>query len=135
MSARSSDSILEPKLHIAVSAVFLDEQSLPEDNIYLWAYYIKIINGYDEPVVIKKRVFEVIDVVGQHQLIEGIGIANNEPTVLSKETFEYASGVLLNQPSGFFFGYYEVLHKNGSFTREVVPSFSLDSKYDHLINQ
>lgn len=119
-------------LNITINAVFLDDQSMPEDDIYLWAYHIKIINKYEGEIVIKKRVFEVVDCLGQRQVIEGIGVANTEPTIKSKETFEYASGVLLNQPSGFFHGYYVVKHKDGAQTIENIPSFSLDSKYAQM---
>lgn len=122
-------------LKINVNAVFLDEQSLPEDNIYLWAYHIKIFNECDQAIVIKKRIFEVVDVVGQRQIIEGIGVANNEPKILPGDMFEYASGVLLNQPSGFFTGYYEVQKDDGEIARAEIPSFSLDSKYDAIKNQ
>ena len=122
-------------LNITINAVFLDEQSVPEDNIYLWAYHIKIVNEYAQDVVIKTRVFEVVDLIGQRQVIEGIGIANSEPKILTNGVFEYASGVLLSQPSGFFSGYYVVEHQDESLTNEAIPSFSLDSRYDHLINQ
>ena len=95
-------------LNITVNAVFLDEQSIPEDDIYLWAYHIQIVNKYDMPVIIKKRVFEVIDILGQRNVIEGAGVANKECSIASNELFEYVSGVLLNQPSGFFSGFFIV---------------------------
>lgn len=117
-------------LNVHINAVFLDEQSIPEDAIYLWAYHIKIFNGYSEAVTIKKRMFEVVDTIGQKQTIDGIGISNREPVIQSGEIFEYASGVLLAQPSGFFSGYYLIEKADGSEEKEYIPPFSLDSKYE-----
>lgn len=121
-------------LAIDINAVFLDDQSLPEDSIYLWAYHIKIINNYKKPVVIKKRVFEVIDCMGQKQVINGVGVANTEPALQPGELFEYASGLLLNQPSGFFSGHY-IIEKDGKQMKSELPSFSIDSKYGSVTNQ
>ncbi|MFA6089535.1 MAG: ApaG domain [Candidatus Woesearchaeota archaeon] len=117
-------------LHVDINAVFLEDQSIVEENIYLWAYHIKIKNKYDQSLVIKKRFFEVVDIYGQRQSIEGIGVANQEPCLKPGEIFEYASGVLLNAPSGFFAGCYIVELSDGSLVEEVIPNFSLDSKYD-----
>lgn len=117
-------------LDIAINAVFLEEQSIVEENIFLWAYHIRIINMCDQALTIKKRVFEVVDCIGQRQTIEGVGVLDDQPVVLSSEMFEYASGVLLSQPSGFFSGYYVVELENNSICQALIPSFSLDSKYD-----
>lgn len=117
-------------LDISINAVFLDDQSIPEESIFLWAYHIKIVNKYRVQVVIKKRKFVVVDSISQTQVIEGVGVANVEPIILAGDTFEYASGVLLTTPSGFFSGEYTIELENKETVVQQLPSFSLDSFYD-----
>lgn len=123
-------------LSITVSAVFLDEQSIPEENIYIWAYHIKIVNNYDHTVIIKKRFFEVVDLLGQRHVVEeGLGMVNKESSITADHTFEYVSGVVLDQPSGFFNGFFVVEETPGVLIQADVPSFSLDSKYNKSTTQ
>jgi|GEM_PF-3026902 len=117
-------------LEISINPVFLDEQSIPEESIFLWAYHIKITNKFGQPIVIKRRNFEAFDAFGQKQVIESNQMVNLEPRIEVDGFFEYASGVLLTAPSGFFSGEYEVLLEDGSSVVQKIPSFSLDSHYD-----
>ena len=117
-------------LNIALNAVFLDEQSLPEDNIYLWAYHMKITNQYDQAIVLKKRYFEVVDSKAQIHVVEGIGLWDSEVSIKQNEVIEYVSGILLNHPSGVFAGFFVIEDSQGRLFQEVIPSFSLDSKYE-----
>lgn len=117
-------------LDIKINSVFLEDQSLPEESIYLWAYHITIINNYQEKIKIKRRIFEVIDSVGQKQIIEGVGVTGDQPEIEVGGKFEYASGVLLSHPSGFFSGRYVLELEDGSIVEEEIPSFSLDSRYE-----
>lgn len=122
-------------LEINVKSMFLDEQSIPEENIYLWAYYIKIKNIYTNSIKIKRRICSVVDSIGQKKVIEGIGILGEQPIIKPGKNFEYASGVLLNQPSGFFEGKYYVECEENKIFEVTIPSFSLDSPYQNVISQ
>jgi ApaG protein len=54
-----------------------------------------------------------------------------QPILSPGESFEYTSGTPLLTPSGFMDGYYEMEDSNGEYVRVNIPSFSLDSPFDH----
>ena len=42
-------------IRVTVKPVYLDDQSAPEDNHYVWAYHVKIENGSRETVQLLNR--------------------------------------------------------------------------------
>lgn len=116
---------------ITITAIFLEEQSLPQENIYIWAYCVKISNKMAYAITIKRRVIEVFDVVGQRQKIEGLGFGSAEEAIEPKKSFEYVGGILISQPAGMLLGKYIACNEDDEEFEIVIPSVSLDSKYDN----
>ena len=46
---------------VTVTPTFLEDQSSPIDDHYVWAYQVKIKNVGDEPVTLKNRYWHITD--------------------------------------------------------------------------
>jgi ApaG protein len=117
---------------ILVEPSFLDEQSSPEDNRYVWAYKVRIENRGRETVRLRSRYWRITDAHGQVQEVAGEGVVGAQPTLAPGENFEYTSGAPLPTPSGFMVGKYTMEDSGGRpFTVEI-PAFSLDSPHQRV---
>ena len=117
------------KINITVNPYFLDDQSEPEDQHYVWAYQIVIDNQGSEKVQLKNRYWKIIDSNGSEQEVKGEGVVGEQPILNPGEKFEYTSGTPLSTPSGFMGGYYEMETKEGKIFEAIIPQFSLDSPF------
>ncbi|MBO38725.1 MAG: Co2+/Mg2+ efflux protein ApaG [Rhodospirillaceae bacterium] len=116
-------------IRVSVEPVFLDEQSSPDEDHYVWAYQVKIENDGIEPVQLLNRHWQISDARGQLQEVKGEGVVGEQPMLKPGEIFEYTSGTPLATPSGIMFGSYEMETKTGERFNIQIPAFSLDSPY------
>ena len=114
------------KINITVNPYFLEDQSEPDDQHFVWAYQVTINNLSKESVQLKNRYWKIIDSNGIKQEVKGEGVVGEQPVLNPGEKFEYTSGTPLNTPSGFMEGHYEMETKNGLIFEVSIPQFSLD---------
>ena len=117
------------KINITVNPYFLDDQSEPEEQHFVWAYQVTIDNQGNEKVQLKNRYWKIIDSNGSEQEVKGEGVVGEQPILNPGEKFEYTSGTPLSTPSGFMEGYYEMETKAGKKFEAIIPQFSLDSPF------
>jgi len=118
------------KINITVRPFYLEEQSDPDDNHYVWAYQVTIDNKGGETVQLKKRSWTIVDSSGNSREVTGEGVVGEQPILKPGQKFEYTSGAPLNTPSGFMSGHYKMIGKNGNYFDVEIPLFSLDSPYE-----
>ena len=116
-------------IEITVKTSYLEEQSTPVDDHFVWAYQIEIRNLGDDTVQLLNRHWHITDSMGRVQEVRGPGVVGEQPTLAPGESFEYTSGTPLNTPSGIMVGTYEMQRSNGERFNVDVPAFSLDSPY------
>jgi ApaG protein len=122
-------------IRIIVFPQFLENQSQPDDNKYVWAYTITLENRSDETVKLLTRHWVITDGLGRKQEVKGDGVIGEQPVLRPGDRFEYTSGCPLNTPSGVMSGSYGMITKQGENFDVVIPAFSLDSPYDrHSVN-
>jgi len=117
-------------IRVTVEPIYLDDQSSPSDNHYVWAYQVRIENQGDDTVQLIHRYWRITDAQGRVQEVRGAGVVGEQPTLKPGETFEYASGTPLPTPSGIMVGSYEMETAQGARFDVAVPAFSLDSPYE-----
>ena len=117
------------KINITVNPYFLDDQSEPEDQHFVWAYQVTIDNQSNDKVQLKNRYWKIIDSNGSEQEVRGEGVVGEQPILNPGERFEYTSGTPLSTPSGFMGGYYEMETNEGKRFDAIIPQFSLDSPF------
>ena len=122
-------------IHVVVRPKYLQSQSRPDDDHFVWAYTITIANKGVEIVTLRSRHWRITDDRGKLQEVRGDGVVGEQPTLAPGESFEYTSGVPLSTPSGFMVGTYQMETSNGERFDVDIPAFSLDSPQSHrLIN-
>ena len=116
-------------IKVVVEPIFLDEQSAPDEDHFVWAYQIRIENDSLEQVQLINRHWRITDAYGQLHEVRGEGVVGEQPTLQPGETFEYTSGTPLGTPSGIMVGSYEMKTSGGERFDIEIPAFSLDSPY------
>ena len=116
-------------INVSVKSYYLEDQSEPDEQLYVWAYQVTINNRGQQTVQLKKRYWKITDSNGVNKEVRGAGVIGEQPILRPGEKFEYTSGTPLSTPSGFMEGYYEMETKNGNKFDASIPLFSLDSPY------
>ncbi|MGB1876179.1 MAG: Co2+/Mg2+ efflux protein ApaG [Rhodospirillaceae bacterium] len=118
---------------ITVQPFYLDEQSEPDEERYVWAYKVNIENVGDETVQLLNRHWRITDKLGRLQEVKGLGVIGEQPVLNPGDSFEYTSGTPLPTPSGIMVGSYEMESAEGERFDVEIPAFSLDSPYDSAV--
>ena len=116
-------------ISVTVTPYFIEDQSDPEDNHFVWAYQVNIENTGRETVQLKSRYWHITDANGQVTEVRGDGVVGEQPVLRPGESFEYTSGTPLSTPSGIMVGRYQMETKGGEGFEIDIPAFSLDSPY------
>ena len=118
-------------INITVNPYFLEDQSEPDDQHYVWAYRVTIDNQGYEKVQLVNRYWKIVDANGTLQEVRGKGVVGEQPILNPGEKFEYTSGTPLSTSSGFMEGVYEMKSDNGDTFNVLIPQFSLDNPFDN----
>ena len=114
---------------VTVKPVYLEDQSSPAENHYVWSYHVRIENRGHETVQLRRRHWRITDALGRVNEVRGPGVVGEQPVLHPGEAFEYTSGTPLSTPSGIMVGSYEMETGNGHSFAVAVPAFSLDSPH------
>ena len=119
-------------IRVTVQPMYLDEQSSPEDQQFVWAYQVRIENLGDRTVRLRNRYWSITDARGRTQEVRGPGVVGEQPLLRPGESFEYTSGCPLSTPSGMMVGAYEMEAESGERLEVDIPAFSLDSPHQRV---
>lgn len=119
-------------IKISVESIFIENQSIPENSLFVWAYTITIENKNDFNVQLMNRHWDVIDSNGLKIEVDGEGVIGEKPVLKPNESFAYTSGTYIMTPSGVMQGSYTFKNKTDNSTFKVeIPAFSLDSPFEN----
>ncbi len=122
-------------IKVIVRPQYLESQSKPDEDHFVWAYTITVENHGRETVTLKTRYWKITDATGKMQEVRGAGVVGETPTLKPGDSFTYTSGCPLKTPSGFMVGAYQMQNEAGELFNIEIPAFSLDSPHDrHAIN-
>jgi ApaG protein len=119
-------------IKVSVTPYFLEDQSSPEENHYVWAYRISIENQGGQTVQLRNRFWQITDAMGQIEEVEGAGVVGEQPVLKPGESFKYTSGAPLSTASGIMVGSYEMEGADGRMFDVAIPAFSLDSPHQPI---
>ena len=117
-------------IEVTVKPFYLDDQSSPGDNHFVWAYRVRIINKGKRTVQLMRRHWVITDAIGRVQEVKGPGVVGEQPVLRPGDAYEYTSGTPLPTPSGIMVGTYEMEDEDGSAFDIAIPAFSLDSPHE-----
>ena len=116
-------------VRVTVNPVYLDEQSSPEEDHYIWAYQVEIENLGADVVQLLTRHWRITDSLGRVQEVRGAGVVGEQPVLKPGESFRYTSGTPLPTPSGIMADTYGMENDSGEQFDVEIPAFSLDSPH------
>jgi len=113
--------------HINVNVVthYIEEQSSPEIERYVFAYTIKIRNLGEIPATLLARHWVITDSNGKIEKVSGRGVIGKHPCLNPGEEFEYTSGAIIATPVGTMEGTYQMIAKDGVTFSANIPAFTL----------
>jgi ApaG protein len=115
-----TDKRCEIKIEVATS--YIDEQSEPDSDRYVFAYTITISNNGDIPAQLISRHWVITDANGKVQEVSGDGVVGEQPYLNPGEMFRYSSGAVLETPVGAMQGLYRMEADNGiGFDAPIAP--------------
>ena len=112
-------------IDVDVAARYLEDQSLPEDGRYVFAYTIRITNIGSVAAQLLSRHWIITDGDGGVQEVEGDGVVGEQPHLQPGEQFEYTSGAVLGTPLGTMQGTYRMLADDGHRFDAPIAPFTL----------
>jgi ApaG protein len=110
---------------IDVATRYLDEQSEPDQDRYVFAYTIHIRNNGSVPARLLGRHWIITDANGNVQEVTGEGVVGEQPWLRPGEDFSYTSGAVLETHLGTMHGSYEMLADDGTRFDAPIPRFTL----------
>ena len=107
---------------IDVATNYIDDQSEPESDRYVFAYTITIANNGELPARLISRHWVITDANGKVQEVTGDGVVGEQPHLNPGEVFRYSSGAVLETPVGAMQGLYRMEADNGvNFDAPIAP--------------
>ena len=79
-------------IQVSVRPFYLEDQSAPDEDHFVWAYKVNIANKGDETVQLLARHWRITDKHGRLQEVNGPGVVGEQPVLKPGDTFEYTSG-------------------------------------------
>jgi len=112
---------------IEIDAVthFLESQSSPDSDRYVFAYTITIRNGGEAAAKLLSRHWVITDANGKVQEVQGDGVVGEQPHLSPGEYFRYTSAALIETPVGVMRGEYRMLSDEGEYFEAKIPPFTL----------
>ena len=110
------------EIRIQVATNYVDEQSEPDEDRYVFAYTITITNEGDVPAQLISRHWVITDANGKVQEVRGEGVVGEQPHLMPGQGFRYTSGAVLETPVGAMHGSYQMLADDGvRFDAPIAP--------------
>lgn len=110
---------------VKVETQFVETQSEPDNDRYVFSYTITIRNEGSEPAQLLSRHWIITDANGSIQEVKGEGVVGEQPHLNPGEGFQYTSGTMIATPVGSMQGTYHMLSDNGEMFEAEIPSFTL----------
>lgn len=115
-------------IRVAVSPVYLDEQSDLLAQRAVFAYYVQIENGSSREVQLLRRRWRILEGDARLREVEGAGVVGEQPVIAPGETYSYNSFVVLETLEGSMEGTYLMQRDDGERFRIAIPRFHLQAR-------
>ncbi|CAI1118237.1 Co2+/Mg2+ efflux protein ApaG [Serratia proteamaculans] len=114
-----------PRVCIQVQSVYVESQSIPEEERYVFAYTITIRNLGRFNVQLLGRYWLITNSNGRQTEVQGEGVVGEQPLIPPGGEFQYTSGAILETPLGTMEGHYEMVDHEGQPFQTAIPVFRL----------
>ncbi len=112
-------------IRVRVETCYVDDQSEPSADRYVFAYTIQIRNAGDIAAQLLSRHWVITDGNGKVQEVNGDGVVGEQPHLRPGEAFRYSSGAVLETPVGAMQGLYRMRSDSGHRFDAPIAPFTL----------
>ncbi|MFC1560777.1 Co2+/Mg2+ efflux protein ApaG [Pseudomonadota bacterium] len=112
-------------IRVDVETRYIEDQSNPEQNYYVFAYTITIQNKGQQSAQLLTRHWVITN--QKVQEVRGDGVVGEQPLLKPGEQFVYTSGTMLETAVGTMKGSYQMLADDGSQFDATVDEFVLST--------
>jgi ApaG protein len=113
------------KIRVEVATTYLDEQSSPNEQRYVFSYTITIRNEGQHAAKLLTRHWIITDANGRVKEVRGEGVVGEQPHLEPGQGFRYSSGAVLETPVGTMEGSYQMVDDEGHHFDTPIPPFRL----------
>lgn len=118
----------EPKKYeitVVPRAFYIEEQSDPQRNHYVFAYTISLTNTGNVAAQLVSRHWVITDADNQVHEVKGLGVVGQQPLLKPGEHYEYTSGSAIATVVGTMRGTYQMIAEDGTQFDAEIPEFTL----------
>jgi len=112
-------------IRVQVTTDFLEQESDPEAERFVFTYTITISNSGSVPARLLNRHWIITDANGKVEEVRGKGVVGKQPYLRPGEEFRYTSGAMIATPVGSMHGSYDMLADDGTRFDAAITPFSL----------
>lgn len=121
-----TDSSLN-NIKVNVQTRYIEDQSNPEKNYYVFAYTITIVNEGQQAAQLLTRHWVITDSNHKVQEVRGDGVIGEQPVLKPGEKFVYTSGTMLETSVGTMKGSYQMEADDGFQFDATIEEFVLST--------
>ena len=93
-------------IKVEVTSRYVPERSVPPEDLYFFAYKVKVSNDGREAARLVNRHWLITDADNEVQEVRGEGVVGEQPVIPPHASFRYTSGATLATPVGCMEGSY-----------------------------
>lgn len=112
-------------IDVSVKTNYIDEQSDPDADRYVFSYTVTIANDGDVAAKLLSRHWYITNANNEVQEVVGEGVVGEQPYLRPGEHFQYTSGTILETPVGSMHGSYQMVADDGTTFDAEIPPFGL----------
>ncbi|BBL60348.1 Co2+/Mg2+ efflux protein ApaG [Methylomonas koyamae] len=113
------------KVLVEAQPYYVEAQSSPEQNRYVFAYTVTITNVGSTPAKLLTRHWLITDANGKIQEVNGEGVVGEHPHLNPGDSFRYTSAAMIETPVGVMQGKYQMQADTGESFNAAIPKFTL----------
>lgn len=112
---------------VEVATRYLESDSSPDEDRFVFAYTITILNQGNTPARLLTRHWVITHGNGRKQEVRGDGVVGKQPRIKPGEGYQYTSGTILETPMGTMGGSYQMVTDDGQEFDASIPEFLLST--------
>ncbi len=116
---------LQNNIKVDVETQYIEEQSNPEQNYFVFAYTITIQNQGQQTAQLLTRHWVITDSNHKVHEVRGDGVVGEQPVLKPGEKFVYTSGTMLETSVGTMKGSYQMESDDGAMFDAIIQEFVL----------
>lgn len=114
-----------PRVCVQVQSFYIESQSSPEDERFVFAYTVTIRNLGRTPVQLLGRYWLITNGNGRETEVQGEGVVGEQPHIAPGSDYQYTSGAVIETPLGTMQGHYIMVDTQGESFQVEIPVFRL----------